>query len=145
MNKISLKINNKLKLDKTIKALLKNVAKKSIKFFNLKDAILDIYITTDEEIKTLNKEYRAKNKPTDVLSFVIGEYIDRFYYLGEVIISYETANLQAKSNNIDIREELTKLLVHGIIHLMGYDHELSLEDEKLFFQKQNEILKFFAT
>ena len=142
MNKINIKINKNLKLPKDIKPLIKKRASCVLSFFAFKSSILDIYITNDQEIKTLNANYRQKDKPTDVLSFNINEYIEDFYYLGEIVISYERANHQASEFGLSIEEELTRLLTHGIIHLMGYDHELSEEDEKAFFQKQEDALSY---
>lgn len=141
MNRINLKINKNLKLPKDLKTLIKNIALNVLRFFNFKSSILDIYITDDEEIKHLNKNYRKKDKPTDVLSFNINEYVGGVYYLGEIVISYERVVYQAKEFGVSVEEELTRLLVHGIVHLMGYDHELSQKDEKIFFEKQDEALE----
>ena len=143
MNKISLKTNKKLKLPKELKSLIKKRALDTLKFFDFKNSILDIYITSDEEIKELNKSYRQKNKPTDVLSFNINEFVGDYYYLGEIVISYETAQRQALEYEASIEQEITRLLVHGIVHLMGYDHELSEEDNKIFFEKQESALAIF--
>ncbi len=143
MNKISLKTNKKLKLPKELKSLITKRALDTLKFFDFKNSILDIYITSDEEIKELNKSYRQKNKPTDVLSFNINEFVGDYYYLGEIVISYETAQRQALEYEASIEQEITRLLVHGIVHLMGYDHELSEEDNKIFFEKQESALAIF--
>ncbi|GAB6077458.1 rRNA maturation RNase YbeY [Hydrogenobaculum acidophilum] len=143
MNKISLKTNKKLKLPKELKSLIKKRALDTLKFFDFKNSILDIYITSDEEIKELNKNYRQKDKPTDVLSFNINEFVENYYYLGEIVISYETAQRQALEYEASIEQEMTRLLVHGIVHLMGYDHELSEQDSKIFFEKQDMALAMF--
>lgn len=140
MNKISLKINPKIKLPKEFKNFLKKNTSTMLKAQNLNNKILDIYITTDEEIHNLNKAYRNKDKPTDVLSFSIDEYINNMHYLGEIVLSYETALKQANEQDISIENEILRLIAHGITHLLGYDHELSKEDEKVFFEKQNNIL-----
>ncbi len=143
MNKINLKTNKKLKLSKELKSFLKKRALDTLKFFDFKSSILDIYITDDNEIKELNKHYRQKDKPTDVLSFNINEFIEDTYYLGEIVISHETAQRQALEYGVSLEQELTRLLVHGIVHLMGYDHELSEEDNKTFFEKQESALNIF--
>ncbi len=140
MNKISLKINPKIKLPKEFKSFLKKNILLMLKALKLRNQMLDIYITIDEEIHALNKEYRNKDKPTDVLSFTIDEYIDDMHYLGEIIISYETAQRQAFEQNVSLEQELTRLIAHGIIHILGYDHELSKEEEKIFFERQEELL-----
>ncbi|MGC8587850.1 MAG: rRNA maturation RNase YbeY [Hydrogenobaculum sp.] len=143
MNKINLKTYKKLNIPKELKYLLKKRAGNTLKFFGFKNSILDIYITNDEEIKYLNSTYRQKDKPTDVLSFNINENIGDVYYLGEIVISYETALKQAIEYNVSLEQELTRLLVHGIVHLMGYDHERSKKDHKAFFEKQESALAMF--
>ena len=77
------------------------------------------------------------------MSFNINENIGNIYYLGEIVISYDTALKQAIEYGVSLEQELTRLLVHGIVHLMGYDHEISLEDEKTFFEKQESALAMF--
>jgi conserved hypothetical protein TIGR00043 len=143
MNKINLKTYKKLEIPKELKYLLKKRANHTLKFFGFKNSMLDIYITDDEEIKHLNSTYRQKDKPTDVLSFNINENIENIYYLGEIVISYDTALKQAIEYGVSLEQELTRLLVHGIVHLMGYNHETSLEDEKTFFEKQESALAMF--
>lgn len=81
-------------------------------------ASVDIHIVSPSEIKALNKTFRNKPKITDVLSFPY----DEKDYLGEIIICYDVAKADAQDLNITIREELDVLLVHGLVHLQGYDH-----------------------
>jgi probable rRNA maturation factor len=106
---------------------LENIVKKK---FSLNKSI-SIALVSEKEIKDLNKVYRNKNKVTDVLSFSI----DSEDALGEVLICLEQAKRQAKANQKTNKSELQLLTVHGILHLLGYDHERSdkaaLEQEKL--------------
>jgi probable rRNA maturation factor len=84
----------------------------------------------DVEIRELNRDYRDKNRATDVLSFslVEGEWSGfRGTMLGDVVISIETAARQARARHRSLNEEVTRLLIHGILHLLGHDHE---EDEE---------------
>ncbi|MBC7793987.1 MAG: rRNA maturation RNase YbeY [Clostridia bacterium] len=84
-------------------------------------AELSIVLTDDEQIHALNKRWRGKDKPTDVLSFPQ----DRFEVtrvLGDVVISLETAARQAPRFHNDFAAEVDRLLVHGILHLVGHDH-----------------------
>ncbi len=94
-------------------------------------------------IRILNRDYRKKDKPTDVLSFIYGEgnpdVGDENFY-GEIIICPAVAKKQAKLYNNDLNMELKRLLVHGFLHLLGYDHEISAEAEKEMFKKQEELL-----
>ncbi len=95
------------------------------------DVELGLVITSQERVKQLNKSYRGKDEPTDVLAFYMtsaaGETFvappDGVRHLGEVIISYPQAVLQAKEHRHSIKKELTILIIHGVLHLLGYDHE----------------------
>ncbi len=98
---------------------------------------VDIVLCDNEEIKKLNTSYRDKNNSTDVLSFALFAdnpdkkfIIDNQISLGEIIISMETAKNQAEERKINLDEEIYFLLSHGILHLLGFDHqdEDSLED-----------------
>lgn len=88
------------------------------------DCELSILLTDDREIHKLNLAYRGKDKPTDVLSFPLDEDAARVQgMLGDVVISLPTAKRQARALKVSPREELLRLLVHGTLHLLGYDHE----------------------
>ena len=79
-----------------------------------------IAFVSDNKIRSLNQQFRGLNKPTDVLSFPsdleTGE-------LGDIAISIETAARQAKENGLTLNEEIAQLILHGLLHLSGYDHE----------------------
>ena len=83
---------------------------------------------TDSEIHEINKEYRNIDKPTDVITFAlffdddIKTVIDNTAELGDIIISTDTALRQAEENNLELEQELTVLLTHGVLHLLGFDH-----------------------
>jgi len=111
-----------------------------------KTVSVDIVLTDDEEIQELNSSYRGIDKPTDVLSFALFAdgpereiTPDNEIALGEVIISVETAKMQADESGITLEDQVDFLLCHGILHLMGYDHpdEESLE---VILKIQDEIL-----
>ena len=94
------------------------------------DAELSILLVGDEEIAALNGEYRGKPRPTDVLSFSLleGRHSDhRGALLGDVVISLETAERQARRGRRSLPEETLRLLVHGVLHLLGHDHEVDAE------------------
>jgi len=76
-----------------------------------------------EESKNLNLQYLEKDYPTDVLSFPFNEELPDGFYIGDIFICYPIAKIQAKENNVSLQEELFRLMVHGILHLQGYDHE----------------------
>ena len=93
---------------------------------------LSLLVTGDEEVHRLNREYRGIDATTDVISFALSENTDgtkfltppdRISRLGEVIISYPQAVSQARENRQTIKAELAWLVVHGLLHLLGYDHQ----------------------
>lgn len=86
---------------------------------------LSVVITDDATVRDLNRRYRGEDAPTDVLSFDLrGDgFAGNDRLLGEVIISFETAARQSKAAGHPIEDELAHLLVHGVLHLLGYDHE----------------------
>lgn len=90
-----------------------------------------------EESQALNKQFREKDYPTDVLSFVFDEETPEGYYLGDIFICYPVAEEQAKENGISPEQELFTLMVHGLMHLAGYDHET---DEREMLNLQAELL-----
>lgn len=98
---------------------------------------VSLLLTNDEIIKELNNQYRNKDKPTDVLSFPMEDKL----MLGDIAISIETAKKQAEEREIALEREVAFLFIHGLLHLLGYDHETSIEDEKEMFELQENILK----
>ena len=105
-------------------------------------ADLTIAFVSDKEIHDLNKTYRGIDSPTDVLSFASGEVDPESgtYYLGDIILSFPRAVEQAAKAGHTIENEIRLLIVHGVLHLLGYDH--STDDEKnTMWQKQASILQ----
>lgn len=106
---------------------------------------LEVVLTNDEEIHKLNAEYRGKDRPTDVLSFSWAEAEEKFpgepELLGEIIISLDTAKRQAEEYGHSYEREMAFLAIHGLLHLVGYDHELGQEEEERMKIRQDEILK----
>jgi len=106
--------------------------------------ILTLVVTDDEAVRALNRAYRGVDAPTDVLSFG-GEAPDFVSppeaepYLGDIVISYPRAQAQALAAGHPVEAELALLVVHGVLHLLGYDHERP-EDKAEMWQRQSEIL-----
>ena len=84
---------------------------------------LTILLTNDAEIKTFNAQYRAKNKPTNVLSFPDGDVVDGVTQLGDIALAYETITREAAEQGKLLKHHISHLSVHGVLHLLGYDHE----------------------
>ena len=124
---------------KKLKGLLLNHLAES-KFELIKKSTLTLLITNNTEIKNLNYKHRKINKPTDVLSFHLSKKEQiKNKYLGDIVISYEKAKKQADEKHFPIESELLMLLIHGYLHLLGYDHKLK-KDAKQMFTLQNKIL-----
>jgi len=103
---------------------------------------ISLLLTDDKRIRELNKEYRDKDSSTDVLSFSMAK--DPFKeggMLGDIAISLETAGEQAHEAAIHLERELAFLFIHGVLHLMGYEHEHDADDEEEMFDLQEEILR----
>lgn len=98
---------------------------------------ISLLITDDATIHQLNRDYRKVDKATDVLSFPM----DEDGMLGDIAISLDTAKRQADDAEIGLDREVAFLFTHGLLHLLGYDHETSPEDEAEMFALQEEILK----
>jgi probable rRNA maturation factor len=107
-------------------------------------AELSVLITDDETLRRLNREYAGEDKATDVLSFSQREgeefpEAEGATPLGEVIVSYPTAERQAREAGRSTEEEVAHLLVHGVLHLLGYDHA-EPEEERRMRAREAEIL-----
>lgn len=109
---------------------------------------VDITIVTDEEIHTLNRDYRNVDRATDVLSFALDEDGGEpelvggpeVHLLGDIIISAETAARQAEEFGHGLEREIVYLAVHGLLHLLGYDH-MQEEDKAIMRAKEEEALR----
>lgn len=109
---------------------------------------VDITIVDDEEIHQLNRDYRNVDRPTDVLSFALDEDDEdepellegQLHLLGDIIISAETATRQAEEFGHGLEREIVYLAVHGLLHLLGYDHMVE-EDKAVMRAKEEEALR----
>jgi len=108
------------------------------------DAELSIVIVNDDEIATMNQTYLNRPGPTNVIAFAMreGAYADISpQLLGDVVISIETAYRESEAAGIDPLKRFDQLLVHGILHLFGYDHETQDSDTAGMEEKSEELLK----
>jgi probable rRNA maturation factor len=140
--KTKIEINNQSDDGNINKKALKDAAKLILKELG-EEITVSIVLCKREVIKELNITYRNKDKETDVLSFVYdneGIPLDAESFFGEIIICPDVAKEQASQYSNDYNSEIKRLLVHGILHLAGYDHEAGDEEEKIMFEKQDELL-----
>ncbi len=127
---------------------IKKKIKKISKFNSLKKKrfSLTILLTDNSKMKYLNKEFRSKNKITDVLSFPNLDDMDlkkknnEEIYLGDIAISYEIVNRRSKDSNFYL--EFDKMWIHGYLHLLGYNHK-KVRDYKAMKKMEDKILKIF--
>jgi len=140
----------------SIEILVKNICKKLIPLTDLKVMFTDdfslelsISLVSDAQIKKINHQFRSKNKPTDVLSFpTIDENLVRkiglkkllkgqkYLFLGDIVVAYETVKKESLAQKKIFKDHLTHLILHSILHLIGYDHEI---DEMAVKMENTEI------
>ena len=121
-------------------AALRKVAVELLGQLDQKQAELSIALVGDTEMQPLNGKYRGKKKTTDVLSFGVEEQpATGAKLLGDVIISVEQACRQARERNHSLRSEMVTLLIHGMLHLLGYDHEGSARRAKIMFGLERKL------
>jgi probable rRNA maturation factor len=100
----------------------------------LQKSELSVLLTDDDQIQELNRDYRKKNRPTDVLAFAQREGEKRELageILGDVVVSVPTAARQAKAAGRGVLDEVTMLLAHGLLHLLGWDHDTDAKDRAM--------------
>ena len=115
-------------------AEVRAAAEAMLRALKLPQAELSVLLCDDATIHALNRDYRKKNKPTDVLAFAMREGPDGHLagdLLGDVIISLETATRQARERSAATRDEVMMLLAHGLLHLLGWDHQTDAEDQRM--------------
>ncbi|ACO04127.1 MAG TPA: rRNA maturation RNase YbeY [Persephonella sp.] len=141
MNRIL--INKELGDRSITKKFVKEAVEKILEHLNIDNVEISITLTDDSTIKEINRQWRGKDKPTDVLSFPIDEKPPKYRYriLGDVVISLPYAKKQAEEIGLPYREEIIRLLIHGILHLLGYDHERSEKEAQVMFSLQDEIFE----
>ena len=120
------------------KSLFLGVAKKVLKEENRGRENLSIAFVSEAEIKELNKKYRKKDKATDVLAFELKEGFEG--EVAQVVICPAVVSEKAKEYGRSFEKEMVNVLIHGILHVLGYDHELSKEEEERMFKKQEDYL-----
>lgn len=124
--------------------LIENVIEETSNYLNVAPSLVSIVLTDNKRIHEINKIYRNVDAPTDVISFAFQDEpvnpISDLTNLGEIYISLEKASSQAREYNHSFERELSFLTVHGLLHLLGYDH-MNETDEKEMFDLQDKILK----
>jgi probable rRNA maturation factor len=121
---------------------LKKIAQKVLAIVERDRAELCLALVGNREIQKLNAKFRKKDYPTDVLSFPAADKTaPGMLLLGDVVISVERAKEQANERGRTLDEEMVTLLIHGVVHLLGYDHERSAKDARIMGRLEKKIYK----
>lgn len=145
MNKVSYINETKGKIEEL--AIIKKVIQYALKQESVTNAEFTIIFVDNHRIQEINREYRGFDQTTDVISFAFEDFKDIEYnnyrLLGEIYLSLDKAKEQSVEYGHSLLRELCFLSVHGLLHLLGYDH-MNEEDEKKMFKKQEGILNEFG-
>ena len=131
-----------------IQKKIKNL-NRGIKTYKRKTIYCTLLLSGDREIRKLNKKFRKKNKPTDVLSFPYNDKVGKNkFYLGDIIISYNYMNQPKNISNLNFKKKVVKIFIHGFLHFLGFDHKknsdfnkMQREENKLFNLLEKKIEK----
>jgi probable rRNA maturation factor len=127
---------------KMSRSKLKEIAIKVLELLEHSQVELSIALVGNAEIRKLNAKFRQKDYPTDVLSFPAGKELPTgVRLLGDVVISVERAQAQARQRGRTLNEEIATLLIHGVLHLLGYDHERSAKDGRIMGRLEKKIYR----
>ena len=135
----------KVKVLPSLRGLVRRAVNATLKYEDYRcPCEISVIFTDNEKIHALNRQYRAVDRPTDVLSFPLfdEEVEGEPLALGDIVLSLEKAQEQATEYGHSFEREVAFLVVHSMLHLLGYDHETSRDDEKEMFFRQEEIMKF---
>jgi len=137
--------NKKIKKPGIFFNSLAQVFPKKYRFIK-KKVSLTILFSNNKNIKKLNKKFRKKNKATDVLSFPSEKKfnIKKSHYIGDIVISYEFMNKPKALSALEFKNKVTKIFIHGFLHLLGYDH-IKLKDFKKMLIEEEKIYKTIET
>lgn len=134
----SKKLTHVKKIQANLDAVIRGLSKTRVRNQKLlKSNGITLVFLDSAQMKKINKQFRGKNKPTDVLSFAPVEPGS----LGELLFCLDVLKKQAKEHEHSLEHEFLYMLIHGVLHLLGYDHELSAKEEKLMFRIQDELFE----
>ena len=137
--------NKKIKKPHIFFNTLVKVFPKKYRFIKKKIS-LTILLSNNKNIKKLNKKFRNKNKSTDILSFPSEKKLNikKLSYIGDIIVSYEFMNKPKALSALEFKSKVTKIFIHGFLHLLGYDH-IKLKDFKKMLIEEEKIYKTIKT
>ena len=126
----------------TYKTIISNAVKKTFQSENVENQNnhISVFLTSDDNIKELNLKYRNKNKATNVLAFPIQESIENKNYIGDLAISLEKIIFESNKYKIKKNKYLSQITIHGILHLLGYDH-INDDDYEVMNKIEDRIIR----
>ncbi|HXH12279.1 MAG TPA: rRNA maturation RNase YbeY [Alphaproteobacteria bacterium] len=144
---MALSFRNQQKIIPIDTRTLRKMQQRLLAALDCRNCELSVRIVDDAHIQRLNAQYRGIDRPTDVLAFPMREGAFAYLHpqlLGDIVISAETAQRQAHARRHSLTAELTHLLIHGTLHLLGYDHEISPVDARLMRAKERDLWRLVA-
>lgn len=141
---MEVQIDNRQGKHRISKKKIRQTARAILNALGYPDAELSILIVDDQQIARLNRQYLNREGPTNVIAFAMqeGPFSEIApALLGDVVISMETAHRQAQNAGLSMLDYFDQLLIHGILHLLGYDHENDKSEAHKMEQKTNQLLK----
>ena len=151
---MAVRLSNTQKKIKVPSGRLRRAAASALSLLGLSSAELSITVTGDRKMRTLNRQYRGVDRTTDVLSFSMLEAEEAGpsekaggppLALGDIVISAPQAMRQAEELGHPLEDELIFLTVHGILHIIGYDHEAGPAEARKMYAKQREVIRLLKT
>jgi len=133
-------IKNQQRLIKVDQQRIKSLLRKALRLLRLRKSELSILLVNDRRMRILNRQYRGVDRTTDVLSFPQIAHSSQKFVLGDIVINLHKAKRQAAEYGLTVNEEFKKLLIHGLLHLIDYDHEKSRYHKKRMEKKEKELL-----
>ena len=141
---ICLNINSEKKVDKSLVLELSRLVEYVLKHLQTDSSCVSVNFVSEGVMRKMNKQYRGKDKATDVLSFAVCDGKSAEFVgvgdLGDIFLCASVIKKQAKEFGVAFEDGLFRVVVHGVLHLIGYDHEKSKKEEKKMFDLQEKIL-----
>ncbi len=142
---MTVSLRNKQKKETIDTGRLRRSLKRLLKELQRENDEVNVILVDDVQIQTINREYLDRDRPTNVISFAMTEGVGGALHpeiLGDIVISAETAARDAATGDLTLMEEMEFLLIHGLLHLIGYNHEKCSQKEVERMQKKERELFF---
>jgi len=142
---VTVSLRNRQKKETIDAGRLRRSLKRLLKELQRENNEINVILVDDEQIQTINREYLDRDRPTNVISFAMTEGVGGALHpeiLGDIVISVETAARDAATGDLALMEEMEFLMIHGLLHLIGYNHEKCSQKETERMKKKERELFF---